>query len=590
MQSVFMGRYPARFSRARCCTADVNSAGSTRDTTTASTFVATTTTAIATATTSAEAVAAASAVLDSAPPPLRVLHKMRKFTDPHRQGRFMTGSLAFTPSFLVASAPSSLPIRPVRAAGVQAFNALALQAAPISTQLAMVPVRLLTQLVQWRRLRSDCASVLPPVSGVSQPHGGHSHVWTLGFRRRGSSARRRPGTRCSVAVRLLGSTAHAQPMTKPPALIASTSPSCSCAATQSIFSGSAVAPADSCSTGSIATAAAAALAAGPLHTAKRCYSSAAQAEGPTASTPGESGCSEERVKECKGNAVDGDMSAHERIAEENKATEEEEEDIAAAAVPSFEDVYSAFHTLQLVQADGRVVREWTAAHVKQAYRTLAKQLHPDVAGGDEELMERVNTSYDLLMGLSAELTDNYRMWLESGGEAELQLQRAEEQHGLQHSRWVSRDTEQLILVGWCTTFSGCVLYALWCVLYSTSSASSSAGGTAAIANRPGSGSGEAHRGTSTGGTPSTGTRLTLPWAGATVSRAAGVQYGVVSSGGSALWMPPQLSFHILQLMRTAVSRYALAVAVTLAACMNTVLLQRVFQRILTGGGGGGGAG
>ncbi|CBZ23695.1 DNAJ-domain transmembrane-like protein [Leishmania mexicana MHOM/GT/2001/U1103] len=398
--------------------------------------------------------------------------------------------------------------------------------------------------------------------------------------------------------------ANTQPAATPLVLLASASPPCSCGAAQSIISVSAATSADSSSTG-----AAVATPAGSLHTARRCYSTAAGADGPTAATAAASatpqpegaasraaadsgaskaGCSEQRLDEREGSAVDSSgssssSSVHERFAEEEKA----KEDYERAAVPSFDEIYYAFRTLQLVQDDGRVVREWTAAHVKQAYRALAKQLHPDVAGGDDALMEQVNTSYDLLMGLSAELADNYRMWLETGGETELQLQRAHDQQELLGSRWTSREVEQLMMVGWCTTLSGFAIYAVWRALYGTSPVVNSVGGTAAIGGSAIGGCSKVHCGINVAGAHPVGARLTLPRAGATVSTAAGVQYGVVSIGNSALWMPPHLSFQMLQLVRTAVSRYALAVALTLAAWMNTVMLQRVLQRMLTGGGGEG---
>ncbi|CBZ31802.1 DNAJ-domain transmembrane-like protein [Leishmania donovani] len=589
MRPIFMGLYPTRSSRARCCTTAAGFAASARGTAATAAVAATTTT--------TDAVAAASAALTAIPPPLRALHKMSKLTDSHMRRRSVADALSYTPSSSVAPTPPSLPMLAARATAVQALNSLSLQTALTSTQLARLPVRVLTQLVQWRRARNYRAPVLASAAGDADLCGGHFGTWTTRAQRRGLAARLRSGIRCAAAMKALEAAANTQPAATPFVLLASASPSCSCGAAQSIISGSAATSADSSSTG-----AAVATPAGSLHTARRCYSSAASADGPTAATAAasatpqlegaasraaagsaarEAECSEHRPDAREGSAADSSSSAHERFTEEEKANE----DCETAAVPSFAEIYYAFRTLQLVQDDGRVVREWTAAHVKQAYRTLAKQLHPDVAGGDDELMEQVNTSYDMLMGLSAELADNYRMWLKTGGEAELQLQRAHHQQELLGSRWTSREVEQLMMVGWCATLSGFAMYAVWRALYGTSPVVNSVGGTTAIGGSAVSGCSQVHCGINVAGVHPVGTRLTLPRAGATVSTAAGVQYGVVSIGNSALWMPPHLSFQMLQLVRTAVSRYALAVALTLAAWMNTVMLQRVLQRMLSGGDG-----
>ncbi|KAG5511566.1 hypothetical protein GH5_06517 [Leishmania sp. Ghana 2012 LV757] len=588
MLPIFMGPYPTRFSRARCCTAAAGLAASARGTAT-----------IAVTTTGTDAVAAASAALAATPPPLRALQQMRKVTICRGRRRFMTEALCSIPSSFVAPTPPSLPMLTVGATVVQGLNSLTLPPTPTSTQLARLPVRVLTQLVQWRRSRSYCASVAESAAGDVDWCSGRSFMWAVRGRRRGVMTRLCADIRWTAATKRLTVTANEQTTVTPLALLASVSSSSTCAAAQSIISSSTATSADSPSGGGTAAAAA-----GSLHTARRCYSSTAHGDGPNTATEAGSDmfqpegaatqaaadstadrirCSEERLDEREGNAADSSDNLREEAAEEQRAREEGE----AAAAPSFAEICLAFRTLQLVQEDGGVVHEWTTAHVKQAYRTLAKQLHPDVAGGDDELMERVNTSYDLLMSLSAELADNYRMWLKAGGEAELQM-RAQERQELLRSRWTSHDVEQLMMVGWCSTLSGFVVYAMWRALYGTSPATIAVSGKASVGDGAVAGRGKMHCGTSAADVLPTGTRLTLPRAGATVSMAAGVQYGVVSIGSSALWMPPHLSFQVLQLVRTAVSRYALAVALTLAACMNTVMLQRILQRMLTGGSGGAG--
>ncbi|GET86086.1 Dnaj-domain transmembrane-like protein [Leishmania tarentolae] len=596
MSSIFMGPYPTRFSRLRCCTAAVEFSASARGTDATAT--------IATTTTTTDAAAAASAALVAVPPPpprLCALHTMRKITNTPMQRQSVADALYFISSSSIAPTPSSLPMLSVGVAAADALNSLSLQTAPVSTQLAKLPVRVLTQLVQWRQSRNCCASVLTSVVGDDNLYGSHSCMLSARTPRRGLAARLRFSIRWTAAMKASEAAANTQPTATPLVLLAPASPvspASSCGAAQSIVSGSAAASADSSSTG-----AAVSTPVGSLYTVRRCYSSAASADGPTAatasasSTPqpedaavqaaldsaaGNSEYSGQRSEERETRAANSSSSVHERVTEEE---EKGKGGFEAVAVPSFAEIYWAFRTLQLVQDDDRVVREWTAAHVKQAYRTLAKQLHPDVAGGDDELMERVNTSYELLMDMSTELADNYRMWLETGGEAELQLQCAQDEQELLGSRWRSREVEQLMMVGWCATLSGFVMYAVWRTLYSTSPVVNSVGSATAIGGSASSGCSKVHCNIKVAGVHPIGTRLTLPRAGITVSTAAGVQYGVVSMGDSVLWMRPHLSFQLLQRVRRAVSRYALTLALTLATWMNSVMLQHAFQRMLVGGSG-----
>ncbi|CAJ1017385.1 hypothetical protein, conserved [Leishmania lindenbergi] len=515
---------------------------------------------------------------------------MSKLINSHRRHRFEADALSPTSS-AVALAPLSLPVLVVSATAAEALSILSLQTAPPSKQLAKLPVRVLTQLVQWRLPHDYCASVSASAAGDAGLYGGHSCMWAVRACRRGLEVRLRAGIRWAAAVTAFEAAAYPRLSTVPSMLLESvSSPYSSCVYAQSIIPSAAANSVDSSSTG-----AAAATLTGSLRIARRCYSSFTHAEDPNATTAAASAtskpegaaaqvASDSAVGKTERSAADSSSNAHEKSTEEQKTKEDGE----AAAVPPFPEIYSAFCTLQLVQDDGRVVREWTVAHVKQAYRTLAKQLHPDVTGGDDELMEQVNTSYDLIMSLSAEVADNYRMWLDMGGEAELQLQRAQEQQELLRSRWTLREVEQLMMLGWCGTLSGIAMYAVWRALYGTSSVPNSVGGTAPIRGTAVADRSKMYYGINAADVHSASTRLTLPQAGATVSTAAGVQYGVVSIGGSALWIPPHLSFQVLRRVRTAVSHYALAVALTLAAWMKTVMLQRVLQRMLDGGGGGAG--
>ncbi|KAG5486220.1 hypothetical protein LSCM1_07340 [Leishmania martiniquensis] len=584
MRPIFTGPYPARFSRARCCTAAVDLAASARGTATGVTVAATNTT--------TDAVAAASAALATTPPPLRALQQMRKLTVCRGRRRRGAGAFSSAPFSSVAPAPFSLPILAVRVTAAQALNSLALRSAPTSTQMAKLPVRVLTQLVQWRRSRSCCAIVSVSPAGDADSSNGRACMWAAHAGRGEVMARLCSSIGWVAAGKRFEARSSEQPATTPLTLLSSVSSPSTCPPAPSVIASSAAASADSSSSG-----AAAAASVGSLHTARRCYSSAAHADGPrpataagSAMSPSEGaaaqaaagstastmGCREVR----EGGSTESSDNSREEVTEEQR-TKEEGETIVA---PSFAEIYTAFRILQLVQDDGRVVHEWTTAHVKQAYRTLAKQLHPDVAGGDDELMEQVNTSYHLLMDLPAALAESYRMWLKAGGEAELQMC-AQERQELLRSRWASHDVEQLMMVGWCSTLSGFAVYAMWRALYDSSPATSVVGDTASDGDGAAADCSKVRRGTSAAEVLPAGTRLTLPRAGATVLTAAGIQYGVVSIGGSVLWMPPRLSCQLLQLVRMAVSRYALAVALALAACMNTIMLQRILQRMLTGGGG-----
>lgn len=245
-------------------------------------------------------------------------------------------------------------------------------------------------------------------------------------------------------------------------------------------------------------------------------------------------------------------------------------DAPLCPLPSFAEIHTALKTLRLVTADGLVVRAWTAAEVKRAYRALAKELHPDVAGGDTAGMEHVNAAYACLISLPAEVEANYKTWLETGGEAAMLAQDRAAVPGLQ--RWVSRDVMLLMMAGWCATFSGLAVYASWRFLcdpparVSTEPGTGCAVGTLApgAAGRGGAGKG----------------RLTLPRAGAALLMAPGVQYGVVSSGG-AFFTTFRVPLERLERVHMAVSCYALAVAVTVAACVNTLMIQRVLTRFFT---------
>ncbi|KAK7201749.1 DNAJ-domain transmembrane-like protein [Novymonas esmeraldas] len=517
MRSLFVGHSSARLSRAR-------RAGPTASIATAAT----------------DAVAAASVPLtDAPPPPLRALRRMRGLgCHTHERQRHCASALSTTAS------PSSLRTQRVQTTAAQTQNSVVLQMTP-TTALATAPVRLLIQLVQWRRSRSCCAlasSVTFPGDAEARGGGGaQTCVWSVGSRRRRTAV---------VAARLRWTAAAAHTCGAAVAVAAAASiPSAAVAVF--VVASSPTTSADAA--GSAAAAAAAPALAGCLHTTKRCYSSS------TAAT------------------VESESTTSRPAADDEPPPEE-------VAEPSYGQVCDAFHELGLVQADGRVVRVWTAADVKQAYHRLAKQLHPDVAGGDDERMERVNTSYDLLCSLSAELADRYCTWLEMGGEAELQLERmhAHQRH-LLRSRWASSDVEQLMMVGWCTTLSAVVVYAAWRALYGATPVANSVAGSGGVGGE----SGGAHR---AGGIPCAadvqffGSRRALPLAEATMWSAAGLQYGVASSGAGTVWITPQLSLRVARLVRTVMARYALAVALTVAACANTIMLQRVLQRLLANSG------
>lgn len=629
MRSLFTGPYAARIARARAGAAVAAAVPPLPHCTRADADHANSSAAAATLMADCAVAATAAAHAAATPPPLRVLQRMRRRLrlghGRHRTHPTVPSALA-TPlaPFSSCDAATAAAAAAVSRHGVQ--RSLALMAAPTSTQLARLPVRVLTQLVVWRRARRDCVSAH---EATPLRAGTHTRIWGVGARRtRGgavaamaASTRLRCGVRWVAALQACEAAASPRRLAMPLARITSTRETTfyRAPAVSTPSGTSAPAPPAAAAAASVGAAAAEAapvdapIAAAPLHTPKRSYSSAADTDAPTearrtttaatdaekaAELPNDARSTEGTAEQpgttdhttASSSSSGGDDTRHDHHTDTDTHSEEAAE---AVVMPTFAEIHDAFRVLQLVRPDGRVVRVWTAADVKQSYRTLAKQLHPDVAGGDDALMERVNASYELLSELPAELADNYRMWLETGGEVALLRERAEEQQELLRARWAtSSDVEQLMMVGWCTTMSGIAIFVAWRALYGASPVASSVGG-------PSGGSGA---GASTGASTAAGTtaslgggafgmmadaypvggRLTLPRAGFTVSTAAGVQYGVVSSGDSALWMPPQLSRRVMAAMRSAVSHYALAVALTLAACVNTMMLQRVLLRLVHG--------
>lgn len=516
MTSVFMGPYPTRFTRAPCALATRNSARSL--------------TAAATSTTS------------TAIPALKTLYSIRAYGAPAQ---------AIVPVPLPFSAHTTLV---AEAAG----KAIARCRQPCATmQPAALPSALRTQAMLCRQARTCCTLVSAAIVASLRGVGGSStHAALLLARRRHgkcrSSQRWSPASLPSSVTRLSSfSPSDASARDASPSLcfhgtglverIAGFADRVAGEGVrEDMLSRVSSAPASSTSTS-------ASVKLSPLHVSKRHYGSTAA--GASSSRDG-SGVHEES-RRC-----------------------EAAEDAEGRAVPAFEDVYAALQLLGLVHADGRVLREWATSDVKRAYRALAKQTHPDVAGGSSAEMERINTAYDCLTSLSEEVVENYRVWLEMGGEEEMWVRDGRTMKGL--LRWTSRDVVQLVLVGSCTTFSGVAAYAGWSVWCSS---------TGTVKTAP-SGSAKRHadavrRSGDASGGGGGGGRLTLPRAGATLSSAPGVQYGVVSSGGS-LFMPSALSLRCAQLVRSAVSRYALAVALTVAAFANTLMMQRVLQRLITG--------
>lgn len=462
-----------------------------------------------------------------------------------------------------------------------------------TTQLATLPTTLVTQVTHWRQTRTCCTSATPPCSstpGLVEPPTHRSRRVSTGingnWRRRSSlqwaalpDALSGSAVRNSFSLSLLDGAALSALLEAPvesvvgdasspssfsaSALTRVSSAAAAAAATAKSATASSAATTSPSSSPSATTTTAAAAASSAvndagtasLHTARRHYgSAAANADGDNENrSEGEDARRQHRSND--GNGKDTNTSAEE----------------GAEALPTFEDVCVAFRTLGLLGPDGCVVRTWTAADIKRAYRALAKELHPDVAGGSSTQMERVNSAYDLLCSLSEEVADNYRVWLEMGGEVEMW---ACDTHLVQSLlRWTSRDVVQFMMVGCCTTLSGLAFYAGWSMVYGAPGkvSVSAAAASAAAASQGGVSS----RHTQTRG------RLTFPRAGAAVSSAPGVQYGVVSPGGS-LFASAGLPQWCVQLVRTAVSRYALAVALTVAACVNTVMVQRVVLRLLTG--------
>ncbi|KPI87924.1 DNAJ-domain transmembrane-like protein [Leptomonas seymouri] len=441
---------------------------------------------------------------------------------------------------------------------VRSNDAVALHERPHAMQLAALPTTLMTHVVLRRTTRTCCASAAAAVfAAAGGAEGGAPHPcalfarhsrprvhcwccpqWTslVEIRAGSTSTSAQP---CMFAVSLIGGSLRFERLTSP-----SNSVTTDAAAGGLLFRVSAAASPSSSS--SVAVAAAGVHATGSLHTSKRHYGTAAASE----STE--------------------DSAGAEAHAQERHSIAEEDED-ALYVPPSFEEVYNALRTLRLVGEDGRAVRAWTAADIKRAYRALAKELHPDVSGGGGAGMEQVNAAYACLTSLPAEVAVSYRSWLETGGEEEMLVQRTQAMRGL--VRWASRDVAQLMIVGWCATFSCLAAYASWWVLFNPADGSMKTGVATPCKT------GTSIRG-ATAGAGGVNGKLTLLSAGAAMSAAPGVQYGVVSSGSS--FMYAGLSLRGVQLVRAVMSRYVLAVALTLAACVNTVMIQRVLTRLIAG--------
>ncbi|KPA74287.1 DNAJ-domain transmembrane-like protein [Leptomonas pyrrhocoris] len=446
-----------------------------------------------------------------APPPLKTLYSCRSYSAAEQ----------------ASSALSPLPQKAVRA--------VALRARPSATQLvAALPSTLMTQVVLWRSARTACASAAAGLCASVEGTGTAATVPAVFVerqRRRWMQCRSRRSRRSLGKVGAYSPSAATPPPACVTALIAGSLRRVLFAtdgAVECVLSRLPAAASLGLSAPLGAAAAAGAPTLGSLRISRRYYGSLTAGARP-------------------------ELPAGAEARAQPRSPPAEEGVDGVCAPPAFAEVYAAFCALRLVDADGRAVRAWTVADIKRAYRALAKEMHPDVVGDSGTGMENVNGAYACLTSLTAEVADNYRAWLDNGGEAEMR------DRGAAALRWVSRDVVELMMVGWCATFSGLAAYASWWML---------CGPAATVSG-------------STAGVGGVGGKLTLPRAGAALSMAPGVWYGVVSSGGS-FFMSPGLSRQGVQLVRAAMSRYALAVALTVAACANTVMLQRVLARLLTG--------
>lgn len=272
-------------------------------------------------------------------------------------------------------------------------------------------------------------------------------------------------------------------------------------------------------------------------------------------------------------------ASKEEADEAEQRKEEEEELVRRRPPPSFSAIADAFAALGLVDHCGYVRQGCTAGDVKRAYRAMALHLHPDVAGGNEGVMQEANTAYQCIMSLGESEMAAFEQWLRDGGE---RLQMMTTTTARQRMAWLSQDLQQLMMVGWCTTFSAL----LFCMSYFYFASPTNK--AAAVAAAPlhqiaapavvGSGADRPRLRVRECCRVDAAAVQTTRWMPAkryasaldALIGALGVRFRTAAHGG------PLSVSRVLN----AVSRYVLAVALTVAACANTLLLQRILLRLL----------
>lgn len=139
---------------------------------------------------------------------------------------------------------------------------------------------------------------------------------------------------------------------------------------------------------------------------------------------------------------------------------------SALSLSQFADMYRAMECMGICVSSKEDGTSFSLSDVKEAYRELVKRLHPDVEGGDGEMMESVNTAYQLLREVTPLQRAAYLFWLrKNDGYQKMKQMDIQEWCVMNGRSMTHEEVAEIAVRGMCITVLGFSVW--WGLLHGT---------------------------------------------------------------------------------------------------------------------------